>query len=194
MAGLDLARRLVPDGQDQMRDEALLGLAADIEGHPDNVAAALLGGPTIAYAGHGAFRATRLDVAEPLSCVACIPPEPLSTQVARGLLPDQVPHADAAHAAGRAALLVAALTGRPELLPAATEDRLHQDYREPAMPASLELVRALRACGIAAVVSGGGPTVLALAGSDRLVLPDGVVPDRWRVQPLSVDTTGATFT
>jgi homoserine kinase len=194
VAGLELARRLVTGGPARMRDEALLSLAAGIEGHPDNVAAALLGGLTIAFGGPGAVGAARLDVAEPLSCVACVPREPVATQVARGLLPEQVPHADAAHAAGRAALLVAALTGRPELLLEATEDRLHQDYREPAMPASIALVRALRAAGVAAVVSGGGPTVLALAGPEQLVLPDGLVPEGWWVLPLSVDTVGATFT
>jgi homoserine kinase len=192
VAGLALARRLVPDGNYRMPQESLLSLAAGIEGHPDNVAAALLGGLTIAYGGPGGFRATRLDVAEPLSCVAIVPPERLATEVARGLLPAQVPHTDAAHAAGRAALLVAALTGRPELLLDATEDRLHQSYREPAMPASVELVRVLRGSGVAAVVSGGGPTVLALAGTDSVILPDGLVPDGWEVLALAVDSAGAT--
>jgi homoserine kinase len=117
----------------------------------------------------------------------------VATEVARGLLPATVPHADAAHAVGRTALLVAALTGRPDALLDATEDRLHQDYREPAMPDSLELVRSLRAAGIAAVVSGGGPTVLAMSGTDQVVLPDDLVPLGWRVLQLSVDRAGATM-
>ena len=193
VAGLELARRVVPDGADRMPDEALLGLAAGIEGHPDNVAAALFGGLTIARTTTDGARAIRLDVSEALSCIACVPPEPVATEVARGLLPPTVPHADAAHAAGRTALLVAALTGRPDVLLDATEDRLHQDYREPAMPDSLELVRSLRAAGIAAVVSGGGPTVLAMSGTDRVVLPDDLVPVGWRVMELSVDRAGATL-
>jgi len=192
VAGLELARRLVPDGPRRMPDEVLLGLAARIEGHPDNVAAALLGGLTIAYATEQGSRAVRLDVAEPLSCVACVPPDPVATYVARGLLPPEVPHADAAHAAGRAALLVAALTGLPEVLMDATEDRLHQDYRAPAMPASIELVGAFRSAGVAAVVSGGGPTVLALAATESLELPPGVVPSAWRALPLSVAPSGVT--
>ena len=85
------------------------------------------------------------------------PPTPVSTEVARGLLPDAVPHADAAANAGRAALLVAALAGRPEHLLAATRDYLHQEYREPAMPESLALVDRLRADGIPAVICGAGP-------------------------------------
>ena len=107
----------------------------------------------------------------------------MSTSVARGLLPAQVPHEDAAHNAGRAALLVAALTQRPELLLDATEDRLHQTYRAAAMPATLDVVDELRRRGVAAVVSGAGPTVLVLAHRrartlDRVVAD--VVPADWR--------------
>ena len=105
-----------------------------------------------------------------------MPPEPLSTEVARGLLPSTVPHADAAADAGKAALLVAALAGRPDQLWRATRDYLHQDYRRPAMPASLGLVDRLRADGHAAVVSGAGPTVLALVADGHR--PRGVLPRR----------------
>ena len=83
-----------------------------------------------------------------------VPPDPVSTEVARGLLPEQVPHADAAADAGRTALLVAALGGQPEQLWRATRDYLHQDYRRAAMPDSLALVDVLRADGVPAVVSG----------------------------------------
>ena len=90
------------------------------------------------------------------------------TTVARALLPDTVPHADAAANAGRAALLVAALAGRPEHLLLATRDLLHQDYRAPAMPDSAALVAALRADGVPALVSGAGPTVLAFCDGPDL--------------------------
>ena len=116
---------------------------------------------------------------------------PVSTELARGLLPDRVPHADAADNAGAAALLVAALTGHPEMLLPATRDRLHQDQREPAMPASLALVRALRADGLAAVVSGAGPTVLVLTTSpeeSRTVVVR--TPAGWRGLELDVDPRG----
>ena len=107
------------------------------------------------------FFAVRGTVDPRVSVVVFVPPTPVQTSVARGLLPDSVPHADAAANSGRTALLVAALAGQPDLLPLATRDFLHQDYREPAMPESLALVRALRADGHAAVISGAGPTVLA---------------------------------
>ncbi|PZF85786.1 homoserine kinase [Jiangella anatolica] len=170
-------------------DDAL-ATADRIEGHPDNVAACLLGGLTVAWRDDaGAARATRVDVHPDVAPVVCIPSFEVSTEKARGLLPDTVPHADAAANAGRAALLVHALGHRPDLLLDATADRLHQHYREPAMPATFELVTALRAEGMAAVVSGAGPTVLVLgagAGTARIrELAQG-----WDVRPLQVDTRG----
>jgi homoserine kinase len=104
-----------------------------------------------------------------------------------------VPHADAAANAGRAALLVAALTRQPDprLLLAATEDRLHQDYRAPAMPRTANLVKTLRAKGVPAVVSGAGPTVLALTTPDTQDLIAHEVGNDWLIQPLSVDPAGS---
>jgi homoserine kinase len=95
-----------------------------------------------------------------------------------------VPHRDAAFTAGRAALLVHALTQAPELLFEATEDRLHQHYRAPGMPATADLVRRLRAAGVAATVSGAGPTVLALTP-----LPaDFPAGDDWQTMSLHAQT------
>jgi len=110
--------------------------------------------------------------------------------VARALLPDLVPHADAAANSGRAALLVTALNGQPEHLLAATRDWLHQDQREPAMPQTLALVRRLRAEGVPAVVSGAGPTVLAFGSADTSALV-AARPDGWACHELSVDVEGA---
>src|SRR5690606_29359870 len=104
---------------------------------------------------------------------------------ARGLLPDQVDHADAAFNAGRAALLIAALREAPARLISATEDRLHQSFRSEAMPASYKLLRQLRVEGIPAVISGAGPTVLAFAQDIAEVAPAG-----WAVHELNVSTTG----
>lgn len=182
VAGISLASALV-DG-DGLDTAAAFQLAAEIEGHPDNVAAAMFGGLTIAWLDHGAAQVERLDSS--VQVTAFVPPEAVSTEKARGLLPATVPHADAAANAGRAALLVRALTGAPQVLLAATEDRLHQSYRASAMSDSYELMSSLRADGIAATISGAGPTVLAFARGlgDRL-------PGGWFLHELDVDPEGA---
>lgn len=194
VGGLVLARALVADGAARLDDDALLRLAADLEGHPDNVAPALLGGFVISGREDDAWYAVGSPVHPHLGAVVFVPAEPVSTEVARGLLPAQVPHADAAADAGRAALLVAALAGAPEHLRVATRDYLHQEYRRPAMPASLELVTALRADGYAAVVSGAGPTVLAFCDATDAEGVDVLAsrcPAGWTVHVLAVDTRGA---
>jgi homoserine kinase len=169
VAGILAARALAGDGTAQLPDDALLGLATALEGHPDNVAACLSGGLTIAWTVAGQPRMVRLDPLPSIKPVVCVAPAPVRTDVARRLLPDRVPHADAAANAGRSALLVAALTQLPPATPAradalfdATRDWLHQEYRAAAMPDTDALVRRLREAGIPAVVSGAGPSVLAL--------------------------------
>lgn len=191
VAGLLLARALVLGGDQRLPDDELLALAADLEGHPDNVAACLLGGLTIAWRDEQA-RAQRLEPAPWLRPVVLVPAERSSTQLTRGLLPECVPHADAAINAGRAALLVAALTGASDALLAATEDRLHQAYRAGAMPESAALVGQLRDDGVAAVLSGAGPTVLALAGDEgQAAAVVGRAPQGWQAHALDVDRAGA---
>lgn len=198
VAGLLAARGLAgPAGAQALPDDGLLRLASGLEGHPDNVAACLAGGLTIAWAGTAGVRATRLSPLPNLAPVLCIPAVPLPTETARQALPAQVPHADAAANAARAALLIAGLTSDPGLLLDGTEDFLHQRYRAPAMPATAELIARLREAGIAAVVSGAGPAVLALTVSGRR--PDaedvGQIANHagppWQVLPLEVDTEGA---
>jgi homoserine kinase len=119
-----------------------------------------------------------------------VPPDGVETSVARGLLPATVPHADAAANAGRAALLVAALGRQPELLLPATEDRLHQSYRAPAMPASLALVHLLRSEGLPAVVSGAGPTVLVFTDASQQQAVAGRCPEGWTALTVPVDRYG----
>jgi len=189
IAGLRL-RDLV-DGT-RTNDE-LLRNATEIEGHPDNVAPALYGGFTVAYRDREGFRAVAVSVDPRVGVVAFVPPDAVETSLARGLLPASVPHADAAANAGRAALLVAALSRQPELLLAATEDRLHQPYRAEAMPRSAALLAELRERGVPAVVSGAGPTVLAL--TTAATRDEGAAISRrgWTVMPLDVDTDGATL-
>lgn len=192
VAGVVAARELVAGGRQRIDQETALRIAASIEGHPDNVAACLLGGLTLAWTDEtGSAHAINTPVSRDLSPVAFVPGSSASTRAARKLLPQTVPHADAVKNSARAALLITALSGRPELLLEATTDRLHQTYRAPAMPRSLQLVERLRADGVPAVISGAGPTVLALttAGGRPAIL------DRagrgWTAMPLDVDRAGA---
>ncbi|WP_037320017.1 homoserine kinase [Amycolatopsis orientalis] len=169
-------------------DDDALQLAAEFEGHADNAAASLLGGFVVAWNEGERFRAERLQPHHDIRPVVAIPALRSSTDATRGLLPDRVPHADAAFTAGRAALAVHALTARPDLLLSATEDRLHQHYRASAYPASSELVRALRAEGVAAAISGAGPTVLALTTGG--ILPAAVDVTSFDVTELPIDPGG----
>ncbi|MDF0530320.1 homoserine kinase [Tsukamurella sp. 8F] len=144
----------------------MVQLSAEFEGHPDNASASVLGGAVVSWTGPGpAYDARRIEVHPDVKAYAFVPDVESSTSVTRGLLPDKVPHADAAFNASRSALLVVALSQAPELLLPATDDRLHQGYRAGSMPASAALVADLRADGVAAFVSGAGPTVLALTAS-----------------------------
>jgi homoserine kinase len=172
IGGLVLARSLVLTGTDKMSDTQLLNLATEMEGHPDNVAAALFGGATVAWttdvkAGQRAD-AIHLPVDPRIQVMAFIPATPLATKKARTMLPDAIPFAHAQRNTTNAAIMMQALTIRPDLLYVATEDFLHQQYRQDAMPASFALMTKLRAAGVAAFISGAGPTVLALHTSDQL--------------------------
>jgi homoserine kinase len=178
VAGILAARALSEAGPDHLTGEAVLALATAMDGHPDNVAACLAGGLTIAWTEDEQPRMVRLEPLSTIRPVVCIAPAALHTEVARGLLPDLVPHREAAANAGRSALLIAALTqrqgaaleqgepadghGSAGLLLAATQDWLHQGYRAGAMPGTADLVGRLRKAGIPAVISGAGPSVLAL--------------------------------
>ncbi|SBT50472.1 homoserine kinase [Micromonospora narathiwatensis] len=187
VAGVLLARALVDDGAARLADDAALRLAAEIEGHPDNVAPCLLGGFTVAWTEQAGARAVSLAVAEGVRPTVFVPGERGLTAAARAALPAAVPHGDAALTAGRAALLVHALTADPALLLPATVDRLHQDYRAEGMPGTAVLVGALRAAGVAAVVSGAGPTVLALTE-----VPAGFAAGTdWQCWELPIDVSGA---
>lgn len=185
-----------------------LQLCSEIEGHPDNVAPAIYGSLALSWQDGAAFHTAVAEVAPSVVPIVAIPDFELSTELARSLLPSSIPHHAAAANAGRAALLVHALTRDPSLLLPATEDYLHQSYRSSAMEPSARLIEQLRAQGHAAVVSGAGPTVLALA--DGPAEADEVqkavehfavrVLDaeqgeesttRWRVLRLAVDREGA---
>ena len=198
VAGIVAARGLVAEPE-ALDDDVALRIATEFEGHPDNAAPAILGGATVAWTNEDGPRATRIEVDPAVVPIAIVPPVQLATSKARGVLPAHVPHADAAFAAGRSALLVEALGRRPELLLEATEDRLHQSYRGAVMPDSIALVTALRSRGVAAVVSGAGPTVLVLArrvpgGTDAdatIAEVFGPTMGGWRVRTLGIAPRGA---
>jgi len=192
VAAVVAARALVLGGEELLDDDAALRLATELEGHPDNVAACLRGGLTFAWTNADGVHVHRVDVHPSIAPVAFVPTTKASTKKVRGLLPETVPHADAAANSARTALLALALTREPGLLLDATEDRLHQSYRASAMPRSAWLVDKLRAAGAPAVISGAGPTVLALptaAGVDAVVAK---APKGWDVLRLEVEPTGAT--
>ena len=177
----------------ELEREALLQVTAGMEGHADNAAASLLGGFVVAWETAGntssRFHAVRQEVHAGIAPVALVAGVESSTKTTRGLLPEVVPLSDAAFTGSRTALSVLAFTQRPELLMAATEDRLHQGYRRPAYPESADLVDALRAHAVPATISGAGPTVLALTSDGTL--PAGVDTTGFTVLPLPVDTVGA---
>jgi homoserine kinase len=198
VAGVVAANALLARGAPPgLTDAEVYALAAGLEGHPDNVAACLAGGLTIAWLEDGGPCLARLSPLPEITPVVCVAPGTLATAQARRALPETVRHADAAVNAGRSALLVAALTVDPAVLLAATQDLLHQPYRAPAMPATAGLVGRLRDAGIPAVVSGAGPSVLAFPSvvtSADLGVLDSIVKETgngWLVSPLNVDRQGA---
>ena len=187
VAGIAAAAALAADADAPrgLTTDEMVQLASEFEGHPDNASASVLGGAVVAwtvpavpvpdvagYRDHAAasaapsapvhYGARRVDVHPDIRAYAFVPDVQSSTSVTRGMLPRLVPHADAAFNASRAALMVLALTAHPDLLLDATEDRLHQRYRAASMKESFALVERLRAAGVAAAISGAGPTVLAL--------------------------------
>ncbi len=191
VGGLNLARSLVLSGTSLMSDDDLIALATDLEGHPDNVAAAALGGATISWmenrVGVPTGCAVRFSVDQSIRALLLIPSTQLATNKARRMLPETIPHKDAAINAGRAALLVHALTARPDLLFVATEDHLHQNYRREGMPKSVDLVAKLRGAGVAAMISGAGPSVLVLHNSTDAEHDDIVKSAGDAFRPLDVE-------
>jgi homoserine kinase len=199
VGGLVLARSLVLTGSDKMSDEALLNIASEMEGHPDNVAAALFGGATIAWQdlvkGKAVAHAVHLPVDPRIKVMAFIPASPLATSKARKMLPESIPFADAQRNTSNAAIMTQALTIRPDLLFTATEDFLHQSYRQEAMPSSFALMTKLRAAGIAAFISGAGPTVLALhtEGDDETTQLSRAGGAKFEGKSLEIASRGATL-
>ncbi|BBX23418.1 homoserine kinase [Mycolicibacter terrae] len=159
-----------------LSESQLIQLASEFEGHPDNAAAAVLGGAVVSWtASSGEAAAEQVDYAAAalrlhpdIHLFPAIPQRRSSTAETRMLLPERVSHRDARFNVSRAALLVVALTERPDLLMTATEDVLHQPQRAAAQPESAQFLQLLRRHGIAAVLSGAGPAVIALSTAAEL--------------------------
>ena len=199
IGGLCLARALVLTGIDKMSDEKLLQLATDMEGHPDNVAAALYGNAVVAWQedqhGKEVAQAISLSVDTRIRAIAFIPSTAVATSKARKMLPEMIPHRDAARNSANSALLVHALTLRPDLLFRATQDFLHQSYRSEAMPASFALLTKLRDAGVAAFISGAGPTVLALHTGNESDVAELIraAGSKFEAKSLEIARSGATI-
>jgi homoserine kinase len=190
VGGLTAARALTVGGEERLDDERLLAVATEMEGHPDNVAATLVGGFTLAWTDGGQVGVLKVAPHPDLLPVVFIPGTELRTAKARKAIPETVPHSDAALNSARAALLSRAISDRPDLLMVATEDFLHQEYRRSVMPRSLTLVDELRGAGVPAVISGAGPTVLAL--TDRSTAAEVSQQRRrgWQIQSVEIDRQG----
>ena len=170
-------------------------VAAAMEGHPDNSSASVFGGMTLSWTDDekpGQIHTVALGVGADVIPLVFVPEAKLSTASARAVLPAQVPHALAARNSGRAALLVEAVTRRPDVLLAATREWLHQEQRRAAFPESMALLDVLRSKGHAAVISGAGPSVLVLTTQaqveDACAQAQGSV---WRVLRPGIPESGA---
>jgi homoserine kinase len=196
VGGLALARALVLGGNERMSLEDMLTIANDMEGHPDNVSAAIFGGANLAWQesqrGDVVAQALNFEVDPRIGALAFVPATELSTSKARKMLPESIPHSDAVKNSTNVALLVQALQHRPDLLLAATEDHLHQAYRKDAMPNSFALMTKLRKAGVAAFISGAGPTVLVLhtGGETEAAELERAAGDKFNMIPLGISRTG----
>jgi homoserine kinase len=173
VGGLAAGNGLVAQaGSEPMSEADLVQRASEFEGHPDNASAAVLGGGVVSWTSTGPtgprYAAAPLRIHPDIHLFSAIPEQRSLTAETRVLLPRTVSHADARFNVSRAALLVVALTERPDLLMDATEDLLHQPHRAIAMRASAEYLQVLRRYDIAAVLSGAGPAVLGLSTHQEL--------------------------
>jgi len=196
VGGLALARTLVLGGNERMSHEDMLNIANEMEGHPDNVSAAIYGSANVAWQesqrGKVIAQSLNIEVDPRISALAFVPATELSTSKARKMLPESIPHHDAVRNSINTAVLVQALQHRPDLLLAATEDYLHQSYRSDAMPQSFALMTKLRKAGVAAFISGAGPTVLVLhtGGDAEAAELERAAGEKFQMIPLGVSRTG----
>ena len=184
-----------------LSDEDLSDLAAELEGHPDNTAPALLGGLVTAVMEGGRVYTVSVPVSENIRFAVFIPDFELKTEVARAALPEQVSRADAVYNLSRAALMTASLCkGDFSHLRVAVQDRLHQPYRFPMIPGAEQVFYIAYGLGAHAVaISGAGPSILAVIDSADTAFADKAALrlreaglTGWQVQLFGCDSRGAT--
>ena len=190
VVALGLVAGALAAGQELVPGE-LLAEGSDLEGHDDNLAAALAGGACLTWGGH----IERIADDVPAAPIALVPETTVATAAARAALPPEIPHADAAFTAGRAALLGAALaSGSPGLFAAALDDRIHEPYRAAHAPLLAEVRDEPPAGALGATISGSGPTVIVWAREDEADAVAAELSGRFpdvRVLWLSVSKEGA---
>jgi len=193
-AGVVAARALAGTQGTRMDDGGAIELASSIEGHPDNVAACLLGGFTISWIDANSFaKAVKLTPHPGIIPVVLIPKFIVETEAARSLLPSHIPHRDAAFNVARSSLLVHAICNDPDYLFEATQDRIHQEYRRPSMQSASALVSLLRQKEHAAFISGSGPTICVLTNSENVDKILSLVPEEFEAQQLEIALAGASI-
>jgi homoserine kinase len=199
VGGLALARALVLGGNERMSNEDLLNIANEMEGHPDNVSAAIFGGANLAWQesqrGHMVAQSINFEVDPRIGALAFVPSTEFSTSKARKMLPESIPHSEAVKNSSNVAVLVQALQSRPDLLLGATEDFLHQSYRKDAMPHSFALMTKLRKAGVAAFISGAGPAVMVLhtGGESEAAELQRAAGDKFQMMSLGISRTGVSL-
>ena len=199
VGGLALARALVLGGNERMTNEDMLNIANEMEGHPDNVSAAIYGNANLAWQesqrGHVVAQSLNFEVDPRIGVLAFVPSTELSTSKARKMLPELIPHSDAVKNSSNVAVLVQALQHRPDLLLGATEDYLHQAYRKDAMPNSFALMTKLRKACVAAFISGAGPTVLVLhtGGESEAAELERAAGEKFGMISLGISRTGVSL-
>ena len=190
IVALGLVAGALAAGEDPTADE-LLAEGLPLEGHADNLAAALAGGVCLTWDGH----VTRIADDLPAAAIAVVPEQRVKTAEARASLPQAVPHADAVFSAVHATLLGAALaSGDTTLFAASAADRLHEPYRGVHAPHLEAIRRDLPAGALGATLSGSGPTVIVWADKERVADVVAALTSRFPahdVMHLSVTTTGA---
>lgn len=182
----------------ELSQQEILELATEIEGHPDNVAPALLGGMVVSVYENEVYY-SKINIKDGLRFLALVPDFKLPTKKSRSILPKVIPHSDAVFNVGRVALMVSALhNGEFELLSVAGEDRLHQHYRGTLIDGYQKILKLSKNLGAKGVfLSGAGPAILVALDSDDTQTEEGLKPlletlnDKWEIKRLEISRDGA---
>lgn len=198
VAGLMIAREAAREAGKEMDMELMVRLATQMEGHPDNVAPALLGGCILSLMAEKEIVIQEISVHEKIGFMALIPPFELSTEISREVIPELVPHKQAVYNVGRGMLLIQALaSGDMDKLSMALDDQLHEPYRFPLIDGAEEIRENMALLGaVRTVISGAGPTLLVVyekgtGFEEKAETWMNQYFHKWKVFPWAVQTHGA---